>query len=290
MKFYSLILIFGLSYCTAKTQAINTPEDSLRFYGDAMFTLKISKHKAFAETKFTNLVQRLVHSNKDSIYFKFHPAFVVTESPDQEIKIISWQIELDSSYHYYAYFFTKNSNPIFINSKPRNIDRINYETFDKDNWYGAMYYHFLPVKINGFYTVLGYRFSNEGNKYRIIEPIKLAQDNLEFGSPIFRIVNSKNEEDLLYRKIISYSPSANIIVKYDEESKLILFDHVEQFTDPKTGQIIRAADGTFESFEYKDQYWEYNSYHQLEKLKAAPREKPVLGGSKKDIFGKEKRE
>ncbi len=290
MKILFTILYIGVSALQSFSQDIKTPEDSLQFFGDAMFSLKIYSNKIYAESRFLELANRLIESNKDSSLLKFHPSFVMTESNDHSLKFVSWQIQLDTNnYHYCAYLFTKDRKPLFLKSKNRNLDKINYETFNEETWYGAMYYHFLPVLINGYYTVLGYRFSNEGYKYRIIELLKIQDGKVEFGSPLFRISGDGGNEDFLYRKMISYSPSANVVVKYDEESKLILFDHVERFIDPKSGEVLRVPDGTFEAFELKDQYWDYIPYHKLQIIDTPPREKPVLGTGKKDLFGKDKK-
>jgi hypothetical protein len=261
----------------------------MKFYGDAMFSLKLPENKAFAEAHFQELASRLIQNNNDSNLLTFHPSFIITESDDHSIKIISWQIEIQNKdYHYCAYIFSKNNKPVFLKSINRNLDRINYESMDRDNWYGAMYYHFLPITLDGFYTVFGYRFSNTGFKYRIIELIKIEDGKVIFGAPRFKYKDAKGEEDFGYRKLIAYSPSANVALKYDEESKMIYYDHVEQFTDPKSAEIILAPDGTFESYELNDQYWNYNPYLKLKTLDTPPREKPVLDGNKKDLFGKEK--
>jgi hypothetical protein len=290
MKILFTILGFYVFLLQSISQGIVSPLDSLQFYGDAMFSLKLPSNKIFAESRFLELAERLIITDEDSTLLKFHPSFVMTESNDQAIKIVSWQIQIDTNdYHYCAYLFTKGQKPVFLKSIHRNLDKINYESFNQENWYGAMYYHFLPVLINGYYTVLGYRFSNEGYKYRVIELLKCEDGKIEFGSPLFRVAGTDGTEDFLYRKMISYSPSANIVVKYDEESKLILFDHVERFIDPKSGEVLRVPDGTFEAFELKDQYWDYIPYHKLQIIDTPPREKPVLGTGKKDLFGKDKK-
>ncbi len=290
MKISVLIFSFCFASLNSGTQTISSAEDSLRFFGDAMFSLKLPINKSYAESRFLELANRLVQNNKDSNLLKFHPSFIITGSNDQSVKIISWQIESDfTDYHYCAYFFIKDLKPVFLKSINRNLDRINYETFNQENWYGAMYYHFLPETINGYYTILGYRFSKEGYKYRIIDLLKIHNGMVEFGSPLFKSVSEDGNEDFLYRKIISYSPSANIIVKYDEESKMIMYDHVERFIDPKSGEVLRVPDGTFEAFELKNNYWNYIPYHKLQNLETPPREKPVLDNRKKDLFGREKR-
>ena len=290
MKVYFFLFSIGLISLKSNTQSISSSEDSLKFYGDAMFSLTLAKHKSLAEERFLDLAKRLIKSNEDSSLLNFHPSFVITESKDQLIKIISWQIENEyNDYHYCAYLFSKNSKPIFIKSTNRNLEKINYETFNQDNWYGAMYYHFLPELIHGYYTVFGYRFSNEGFKYRIIELLKIENGNVEFGSPLFKIPDSKGDEDFLYRKVIAYSPSANMAMKYDEESKMIYYDHIEQLTDPKSGEILRVPDGTFESFELKNNFWNYDSYHKLKQVDTPPMEKPILDKREKDLFGKRKK-
>lgn len=289
MKIYILILSICLISLYSNTQVLSSSKDSLCFYGDAMFSLKLSVNKSFAEKQFLDLAQRLIKTNEDSSLLMFHPSFVITESKDKLIKIVSWQIGLDSNnYHYCAYIFSKNSKPIFLKSNERNLERINYESFNQENWYGAMYYHFLPETINGYYTVFGYRFSSDGMKYRIIELINIENGMVSFGSPLFKTTSTNGDEDFQYRKMVGYSLSANLSLIYDEESKMIYYDHVEVITDPNSGELLKVPDGTFEAFELKNNFWNYIPYHQLKHIETPPREKPVLDNRKKDLFGKEK--
>jgi hypothetical protein len=204
--------------------------------------------------------------------------------------IISWQIEYDSKdYRYYAYIFQPGAKPLLLESTERNLDRINYESFNNDNWYGILYYQFLPVVVDGYYTLFGYRFAKNGLKYRIIELLKNDNGKLIFGAPLFKIIDKEGEEDYLYRKVIPYSLSANMQISYDNSLNLIYYDHIDNYTDPKSGEILLVPDGTFEAFELKDNTWVYIPYHQLQKLKQAPREKPILDSKNKDLFGRKKK-
>lgn len=261
--------------------------DSLQFFGDAMFSLKVHSNRAFAESQFLELAKRLIVDVKDSSLLNFHPSFISTQSFDKNIKIVSWQVESDDyQYHYYAYFFTPASKPVLIKSVSRNLERMNYETLNSENWYGALYYRFIPGNIEGYYTILGYRFSTQGFKYRIIDFIRMKDKKPEFGAPLIRLDSTQNNEDRLYRKVIAYSPSANASINYDETDKIIYFDHIVLMTDPRTGEIMKVPDGTFESMEWKNDFWQYNSYHKLQQVDSPPREKPVLDKRKKDLFGR----
>lgn len=283
-----LFVFFFASQCAG--QVLSSKQDSFRFYADAMFFLNQAEFRIEAEQAFNRLLKELVISNEDTIKFSFLPNFVKCESSDKQFCIISWQVErAPKDYHYGAVLFRPESKPIYLNDIDRNISRINYETFNSNNWYGALYYHVIPLKINNAYTILGYRFGKDGSKYRIIEILEIINDDLLIGAPKFKHLNEKGDEEWYYRHVINYSPSANVAIKYDETSQIIYFDHVETFTDVKSGDVVRAPDGTFEALEFKNEYWNYIPYQKGEILQTPPREKPVFNNEGKDIFGKKKK-
>lgn len=282
-----LALLFYTYHCDS--QALRTKQDSFRFYADAMFFLNQAEFRIEAEHGFNRLLKELVVNNEDSAKLSFLPNFVKCESADKSLCIISWQVERKpKDFHYAAVLFRPESKPIFLKDVDRNISRINYEAFNSTNWYGALYYHVIPLKINNAYTILGYRFGKDGSKYRIIDMLEIKNDEVIIGAPKFKHLNEKGDEDWYYRHVINYSPSANVVVKYDEASQIIYFDHVETFTDVKSGDVVRAPDGTFEALEFKNDYWNYIPYQKGEILQTPPREKPVLNSDGKDIFGKKK--
>jgi len=275
--------------CLCSGQVLNSKQDSFRFYADAMFYLNQSEFRMNAESVFNRLLRELVLSSEDSSKLNFLPSFVKCESTDKNICIISWQVERKpKEFHYAAVLFSPNAKPLFLNDVDRTLSRINFETFNSKNWYGALYYHVIPAKIKNTFTVLGYRFGKDGSKYRIIDMIELKNNDVLIGSPLFKHIDEKGGEEWYYRHVINYSPSANVAVKYDETSQIIYFDHVETFTDVKSGEVVRAPDGTFEALEFKNEYWNYVPYQKGEILQSAPREKPILNGENKDIFGKKK--
>lgn len=283
----SLIMLFYTYQC--KTQVLNTKQDSFRFYADAMFFLNQAEFRMHAESAFNRLLKELIVTTADSSKLNFLPSFVKCETPDKSISIISWQVERQpKDFHYAAVVFQANAKPLYLFDVNRTISKINFESFNSKNWYGALYYHVIPAKIKNTYTLLGYRFGKDGSKYRIIDAIEIKNNDIEIGAPIFKHTDEKGEEEWYYRHVINYSLSANVAIKYDEASQIIYFDHVETFTDIKSGEVVRAPDGTFESLEYKIDYWNYIPYQKGEILETAPREKPVLNGDKKDILGKKR--
>ncbi|MBK8484172.1 MAG: hypothetical protein IPL31_07510 [Saprospiraceae bacterium] len=289
MKIYLLQIFVFCTISGTQAQVPITPIDSMRFYADAMFSMRLIEHKLFAEHQFLRLATTLIKSNEDSSKLSFHPSFVIAESADKKLKIVSWQIDENfQNYRYAAFVFADSCKPIFLKSEERNLNRINFESFTEHNWYGALYYHFVPEKINGYYTLFGYRFSKDGNKHRFIDVIKIDHGNIQIGSPIFKHYDTKEQEELYFRHVIHYSPSANVILRYEEDSKMIFFDHIDQITDSKSGEVLMVPDGTFEAFELKDGYWNYIPYQRGEILENAPRERPVLGKDSKDLFGKSK--
>ncbi|HEX5625745.1 MAG TPA: hypothetical protein VFX48_07005 [Saprospiraceae bacterium] len=286
-----LIYLWMLSFNASLAQGWSSgnPLDSMHFYADAMFSLKQASFRNLAEEQFLRLAKIHIRSIEDTSLLKSHPAFIHTESPDRSFYLVSWQTEPgEQQYQYSMFAFQPGSPPLLLRSVTRNIRRINYETCDEKNWYGALYYKVLPPVAEGRYTVLGFRLTADGKKHRIIDVIQFAEQSVRFGSPVFQVKNQDGTEDLLFRKVISYSPSANLVVTFDELNQTLFYDHVTTHTDPQTGELLLIPDGTFEAFEWKAGLWLFNDYLQLQKIDTPPSSKPAGEQKDKDLFGRPK--
>lgn len=282
-----LIIVIQLQ-CFAQTFSAS---DSLRFWGDAMISLKTSNFRQKASTEFQRLAETLIRETSDSVLLDFHPSIVKTSTPDGRLKFFSWTSELsDNRVQYFSYLFYDNQKPVFLRSQARNLRRINYEEFNAQNWYGALYYHILKDSFAGHYFLLGFATSPDGTKHRIIEPLFLAKDKLLFGAPLFIKKDETQKDELYHRIVIHYSPSAQAVVNYDPEQKQIMYDHISSYTDSKSGETLYVPDGTFEAFDWNGKHWVHIPYLKNEVLETAPIDKPLFNSDSKsrDILGRKK--
>lgn len=269
-----------------------TGTDSLLFWGDAMISLQSYEYKELALFNFNDHFKREVSDPADSIKLNFHPAIVKIESADKAVRIYSWRIEFkDKSAMYALCVFYKNLPPKLIYSKERNLFRINYEEMGIEGWYGALYYHILPQKFGDYYLLFGFALDKNGAKHKVIEPVRFNEDQIIFGKKTFLKLSENRSEDWYHRIVLHYSPSANLAINYDSEKNQIIYDHISQFTDPRTGESLSVPDGTLEAFNWTNDHWTHEPYLKNEVLESAPIEKPILGKDAPglDLFGKPKK-
>lgn len=285
-----LILITTLSF-DLKCQ-LTSATDSLSFWGDAMISFHSDDHKEMALVHFNDCFKREVIAPTDSSKLNFHPAIVKIQSSDKSLRIYSWRIEFrDKAPQYAMCIFYQNNPPKIIYSRERNLNRINYEEMGIEGWYGALYYHILPQKFDDYYLLFGFAFDKNGFKHKFIEPFRIQEDRILFGKKTFLKLSAHNAEDWYHRIVLHYSPSANVAINFDSEKKQIIYDHISQFTDPRSGESLNVPDGTLEALYFKNDHWLHEPYLKNEILESAPLEKPILGKDSPglDLFGKPKK-
>ncbi|MBK9108016.1 MAG: hypothetical protein IPM92_06430 [Saprospiraceae bacterium] len=283
--------LFLLSHSLNCSSQILSSTDSLRFWGDAMISLKTPDFRQAASSEFQKIAEKLIRENSDSILLDFHPSIVKTSTHDGKLKFYSWASELsENRIQYFSYLFFDHQKPVFLKSQERNLRRINYEELNAKNWYGALYYHILKDSFSARYFLLGFATSPDGTKHRIIEPLYIDKDQILFGAPLF-VKKDENQKDEVYHRIlIHYSPSAQAVVNYNPELKQIMYDHISSYTDAKSGETLLVPDGTFEAFDWNGSHWIHNPYLKNEILESAPIDKPLFNADTKsrDILGRKK--
>ncbi|MBV6471949.1 MAG: hypothetical protein JPMHGGIA_00200 [Saprospiraceae bacterium] len=285
----SFLKILALSFihpalCTAQNEI-----DSLRFWGDAMISLSSPELREYAATEFNKNLRRKIRGIEDSSRMRFHPSVIRIDAPDNSFVLYTWQREAQAGNYRYGFcMLREGQDPVIGQSAPRNYRKVNYERFDKNNWYGAIYYKLLPDTFNGNYILLGYSQSSDGTRHRIIEVLGFEGGNIFFGAPVFAKANQGGPLEKYYRAILHYSPGAQPVITYDPSLKQIVYDHISSFSDPRTGEVILAQDGTFEAYDWSGNLWVHNPYLQGHPLDQAPIEKPVLDKDrpKRDLFGR----
>ena len=291
MRTILLLISIGLLAERIPAQMLSST-DSLKFWGDAMISTRQETHRDLAAQQFDALLQQQIKQSSDSVLLNFHPSIVKASSENGLLRIYSWYREKSKGHNqYYACIFHGNRSPILLFSKERNYQRINFEHFNQSNWYGALYYQILPDTFNGHYILFGFAQSPDGTKQRIIETLHMENDLVQFGSPFFMKKDDEGKEETYHRIVLPYSPSAQIALEYDQSLQQIMHDHIAVFTDPKSGEVMKVPDGTFEAYAWKKNQFQHEVNLSNTPLEQAPVEKPLFGpeAKQRDILGRPKK-
>ncbi len=180
-------------------------------------------------------------------------------SKDGKVRIFTWNLLLsDASQRYYGYVLYKPGNigqhivfsltdctdmseaPLFSELKP-------------DSWYGALYYEIIERKWGNttLYTLLGYDPHNLFISRKIIDCIYFKDNELIFGAPVF-----KTGKNIQYRLFFAYSAKVAMSLKYNENLKMIVFDHLSPSSSAYSGLYqYYGPDFSFDGLKFDDNYW-----------------------------------
>ncbi len=287
-KSLALILI-AIGFFHSKGLGQNST-DSLEFWSDVMFNAKYAKHRILAAPIVKRILISQVQNNQLDTT-RLNADIVRIRIPNSRIELFTWQVEGNSEFDYHGFIKYEDGSIEILNREQRDILRIRREQFNYANWYGAVYYHLIPVDFNqsNYFILFGFAQNSNQEKFRIIEVVSFKNGQVVFGKPIFESLDQDQEKELLYRQVIRYSNSASCALKYDEKDSTIIYDHIMNYQDPnEANRTYFYPDGTYEGFEFRNGNWKYIEKLKVEIQKSAPREKPVLNDKSKDIFGREK--
>ena len=126
------------------------------------------------------------------------------------------------------------------------------KTLEYNEWYGCLYYDIIENKIkkDRYYTLLGWDGHNQTTTKKIIDVLKIKKKKTPvFGADIFG-----NKQ---YRIVLDYSNKYPISLKYDEQLKCIVFDHIEPIDGiSKNNFSLYAPTLSYDIFKKTDFGWE----------------------------------
>ena len=227
--------------------------DSLRASNDDISKEKWNKE--LKETMFSTLQEPTIFEHQ----FTRLKTIGSIDSPDGLVRIVNWNIELtDGSQKYVGYVLhrdiKKNShrvielidNSMMLPGKPDDI-------LEPTNWYGALYYKIVPIERSGktIYTVLGWDGGLQSSNTKLIDVISFTGNSLKLGQSIFKM-----GDQTLKRVFFEHSEKTVMSLKWDEEKKRIMFDHLS----PETPSLIGfydyyVPDFSYDALEYKGSKW-----------------------------------
>ena len=231
LTLFSAIFSFGQLKTDSKIFNIDKEGKILEQYAIKIQEDTIIQNRFIADSLFTKALVSTLKAN-NSFQFSFDSLHAIKHilSPDNKFKIFSWQIDLgDGTFRQRAaiQFPTVDGNlkllPLFDQSDFMLNTAVGIN--DRQHWIGAIYYDIIPVQFQGetLYTLLGYDEYTNGISRKIIEVMKLVNNEPIFGGDYFSY-----PKDPCFplapadRLVYQYKKGSNAIIKYDAMSKLIV--------------------------------------------------------------------
>ena len=151
------------------------------------------------------------------------------DSPDGLVRIVNWNVEQqDQTHRYNCYILKKDErkdniqiielvdNSFLMPAQPDGI-------LNSDEWYGALYYKIVPMQKGSktMYVLLGWDGNTSASNMKLIDVLYFSGNNAKLGSPIFQI-----KDKTVKRVFFEHSEKATMSLRYEEQYKRIIFDHL----------------------------------------------------------------
>ena len=292
MRLYFLLFfsLFFVLTCLAQDSIYFQKEaKELDYLADIMANAQKYPHKVRAAIAFKKRFDEVIHE-PHSFDFPFEGLdWISIQKLNQNLRIITWQVQTaQDKFEYKGYLQTPDKIAELKDVAPDF--QIEYAKHDPDNWYGALYYNFVPFKRNEkqYFILFGYDAHKENIKRKVADVLYMENGEFHFGYPVFKL---EEESSLKSRLFFEYGVQSNFSLNYNPSSELIIRDHLMPIHGSMPGQsLVNVADGTYVGYEYKDDHW-YEIRKLYNEILSEPlnTNKDTIVKEDKDIFGRIKK-
>jgi len=181
------------------------------------------------------------------------------QSRNSQLKIITWNLLLDSSKsRYYCYLIHRSGKENYVSrleglyrEEPVRDDAI----YSEKDWYGALYYDLRDVKKDKqtYWVLLGIDYGNPSITRKIIDILSFTTDGkIIFGKELFMSGNKTK-----FREVLEYSSEAVASLKFNND-KQIVFDHLVPVSAALKGKKeFYAPDYSYDAYTLEKGMWRF---------------------------------
>ena len=242
-------------------------EDSLNHY----FSLILAEQDDLKKEEINNRIlyffrEALNKENSFTYSFEKLKNIGVIYSPDNQLRIINWNLPYSDRTHKYFGFiqYYKSKRKVLtyeLNDKSDEINTPEFAILDHNNWYGALYYKIVVNKYKGnvYYTLLGADLNDLLTKKKIVEVLYFNKSDIPvFGKQVF-----KNRKLPVSRVIFEFNAQSNMVLTYDEEKLMIIYDHLSPSRPSLKGQYeFYGPDFSYDGLKFERGIW--NTYPDID--------------------------
>jgi hypothetical protein len=239
-------------------------EDSLRHLAADIILDSLTASRMRSDSLFIRALVRALQV-KNSFYYPFDSIQGISKlyAPDSAFRIFTWNISFDD-------YYSRQRGAIQMRTSDGSLKLValrDYSEFTTDaidsirtkaNWIGAVYYDIIKTIYNGknYYTLIGFDNNSAMSNKKWVEVMTFDQKNEPvFGGQYFNYQQDSAKRATQYRYSLEYKKEARAILKYDEESKLIIVDHLISETDEPDNKWTYVPDGDYEAFKWQNGQW-----------------------------------
>jgi len=235
-------------------------QDSLTEMGKKFINGESGPERMNANATFIKtLVRALKIPHSFNFPFDSVKSITIRNSPDNRFRLITWHLDFDDgSYRYFGTIQMNTGDKLLmypLSDYSPFIKKPEDTITDNTKWFGAQYYKIIPVytEQNPYYVLLGWKgYTVKANK-KVIDVIYFKNDRPVFGHAVFD-GNGKVRK----RVVFEYTRQASMLLNYDDDQHLIVFDHLSPPDKKMAGQYDSyGPDLSYDGYRFKNGRWEY---------------------------------
>ncbi len=176
-------------------------------------------------------------------------------SPDKRIRVYTWNIpyDMDKNFYYGIVQYYSNTHEKYIAVKLN--DSLTYsENSQPIDWPGALYYEIIDTRYAGqkYYTLLGFDLHNILSNKKRIDVLSIDDfDELYICQKLIHC-NGKLLDNLEFE----YNEKVIMTLKYNQEMKMIVFDHLSPDKPSLEHQYeFYGPDFTYDGLKFEKGMW-----------------------------------
>lgn len=211
-----------------------------------------------------NELMHLALANDSSFAYPFDSLQFLSKlcSDDEKVCIYTWNLPYNNgTFDYFGFIQHKQKNEYLVTSltdRSKSIQLPEQAILKPENWYGALYYEIISLKVNKrktYYTLLGWDGNNIFTNRKLIDVLCFKNESPYFGEYIFH-----NEAQTATRIIFEYAERASMSMHYDKRYDAIIFEHLAPTSPEYEGNFkFYAPDMTYDAFLSEKDKWIFHS-------------------------------
>lgn len=288
---FTLVMIQGQAQtqkiAAADLKKLQAKEDSLSRFSERLVMDSLPENRMRSDSFFIRTLIRSLQI-KNSFYFPFDSVLGISKlyAPDSSFRIFSWVLSFDDYYsRQRAAIQMRTPDGSLKLHALYDVSEISMNIMDstrtKANWIGAVYYNMVATEFNGkkYYTLFGNDNNTVMSNKKWIEVLHFSDKGEPlFGGPFFSFANDSIPRPVQNRFQLEYKEDARILLTYDPELKMIVYDHLVPEDGEPEKKWTYIPDGDYEAFQWKNGKWVHieKIFHFKLEDGQAPIEKPLF--------------
>ncbi len=237
-------------------------EDSIRMLATDLYSARRNDDLSAAlSQQITGLFEK-IFEHPDGLLFALDSVFPIARIADDKegVEIYTWNtVHRNGLYTHYGFVVTRSKNELRyfeLKDKTYEIQDVNTASLSPDNWYGAVYYDMIKKKTadGEHYLLLGWHGNNLMSNKKVVETMYFTESGkVKFGKSLLKTDRKKYK-----RVVFEYSRMADMLLHYDVEMDLLVFDHLSPMDPLQTGDFqFYGPDLSYDALRFNGDFWEY---------------------------------